>query len=285
MRRYLTALLFAFLVVGGSGCGRQESNRAYVARVGDSYLSQEDVLAALSAVPPGLDSTHAAQQVIDRWVTDELLSQEAVRRRLQEDPEVVRRLADNERSVLISTLVDRLYREVEPASEREIASYFERNRDNLLLREPFLRIRYMTTSDSTAAAEALVTLDSLALSPNPDSTWNGALLASADDPEESAVLSTSYFPASRLFRNVPHLLRAVTPLAAGESTTIFTEDGQFHVIQLVDRVQAGTTPEMEWIVEDIRNRVLIDRRKQMYIDQVQRLRNRALAEGLLEVRE
>jgi hypothetical protein len=143
----------------------------------------------------------------------------------------------------------------------------------------------MSTSDSVTAFGAISVLDSIRVSANPDSVWLATISDHSDDPETATVLSTSYYPASRLFRNIPYLRDAVAPLAPGQSGIVLTDDGLFHVIQLVDRVEAGTTPNMEWIVEDIQNRLLIDKRKQMYVDQVQRLRNRALAEGLLEVRE
>ncbi len=268
-----------------TACSEPEAECDFVARVGEACLSENDLVAALSSVPPGLDSTHAARQVVERWITDELLSQEALRRNLEEDPEVKRRMEENERSVLISTLVDRLYDEVEPANEREIESYFERNIENLRLREPFLRIRYLNTSDSLTSIVAVSVLDSIGGSTNPDSVWLTAISDLSDDPETATVLSTSYFPESRLFRNIPYLRDAVAPLAAGQSGIVLTEDGFFHVIQLVDRVDAGTIPNLEWIIQDIQNRLLIDKRKQMYADQVQRLRNRALAEGLLELRE
>ena len=128
-------------------------------------------------------------------------------------------------------------------------------------------------------------MDSIAVSANPDSVWMSTVSNLGDDPETATVLSTSYFPASRLFRNIPYLQDAVAPLAVGQSGIILTDDGVYHVIQLVDRVDTGTVPNMEWIVQDIQNRLLIDKRKQMYADQVQRLRNRALAEGLLEIPE
>jgi hypothetical protein len=114
--------------------------------------------------------------------------------------------------------------------------------------------------------------------------WIELISDLGENPESSAFLSSSYFPASRLFRNLPYLQDALTSLSPGQSQLILTDDGVYHLIQLVDRVEAGTGPRMAWILEELQNRILIERRKQMYTDQVQRLRNRALAEGLLEIR-
>ena len=55
-----------------------------------------------------LDSADAAAQIVEQWVTNQLLFQEATSRGLRGDPEVQRLLADNERSVLVNALMQRL---------------------------------------------------------------------------------------------------------------------------------------------------------------------------------
>lgn len=267
-----------------AACGSPDLEDEYLARVGNSFLHRDDLALALANLPANLDSTHAADQFIERWVTDELLAQEARERNLQSDPDVRRRLDESERSVLIGTLVSRMYREVELPTEREIRSYFERNAENLTLRESFLRIRYLSTPDSAAAVLAVAVLETLASSQSPDSTWRSIVIASAADPEVCLALSVNYFPESRLFRNIPSLTESTARLRPGQTSPIMSIDGLYHVIHLVDRVPAGTRPNLEWVMDDIRNRLLIDKRKQMYLDQVQRLRNSALARGRLEVR-
>lgn len=267
-----------------AGCGRSDVDGDFLARVGDSYLHRSDLDLALSNLPAGLDSTHAADQFIDRWVTDELLAQEARERNLQNDPDVRRRMEESERSVLIGTLVSRMYSEVASPTEREIRTYFERNVDNLTLRESFLRIRYLSTYDSAAAVLAAAVVDTLDESAGPDSTWRSIVEDSAVDPEVCMALSVNYFPESRFFRNIPELTQSIERLRPGQTAPIIRIDDQFHVIHLVDRVPPGTKPNLEWVIDDIRNRLLIDKRKQMYLDQVQRLRNSALARGRLELR-
>lgn len=277
----LSLLLGLCCLVGA--CGRSESQGDFIARVGDTYLQKEDLSDALSNLPVGLDSAHAADQFINRWVTDELLAMEARERGLQSDPDVRRRMEESERSVLIGTMVSRIYQEVEAPTDREIRAYFDQNMVNLTLRESFLRIRYLSTRDSVAAVLAVAVLDTLDGSVRPDSTWRSIIAASAADPEVCLALSVNYFPESRLFRNIPSLTESIGRLRPGQTADIIQVNHLFHVIHLVDRVPPGTTPNLEWVVDDIRNRLLIDKRKQMYLDQVQRLRNSALARDRLEI--
>jgi hypothetical protein len=57
------------------------------------------------------------------------------------------------------------------------------------------------------------------------------------------------------------------------------------VLQLVKRAAPGTVPPLEWVEDEIHERLRIQSRKQMYARQVQRLRNEALAREALDVRK
>jgi hypothetical protein len=58
----------------------------------------------------------------------------------------------------------------------------------------------------------------------------------------------------------------------------------YHVLHLVDRADAGTIPERAWVEAEIRRRLRLRGRKQMYAREVERLRNEARARGTLDVR-
>jgi hypothetical protein len=50
----------------------------------------------------------------------------------------------------------------------------------------------------------------------------------------------------------------------------------------IERVPAGTPPEFAWVKDDIRRRLVLWRRKQMYARHVERLRNQPRSNGALE---
>jgi hypothetical protein len=50
----------------------------------------------------------------------------------------------------------------------------------------------------------------------------------------------------------------------------------------IERVPAGTPPEFAWVKDDIRRRLVLWRRKQMYARHVERFRNQARSNGTLE---
>ncbi len=283
MKQLATVLSTALLVLL-VGCDDQEARPAYVARVGDQYLLEDDLQRALDKLPARQDSADARRQIVEQWVTTAVLHQEALRRGLQQDAEVQRELNDSERSVLVNSLVTRMYEEndVSP-SPAEMQSYFERHKEQLRLRESFVRVRYLETETRTKAEQARRALQQASVADR-DSVYLETAEQLAARPSFATEISSSYHPESRLFGEKPLVREALDGLADGQTAPIVEVDSIFHVIQLADRVPSGTIPEPEWIEDELVRRLIIQGRKQLYARQVQRLRNEALAREDLEVK-
>lgn len=272
------------VLLGTGGCTGDLGAPDYVARVGDRYLTRAELADAVAALPIRPDSAEASQQVIEQWVTNQLLFQEALDRGLSDEPEVKQLLEESRRSVLVSALISKMYEE-NPAtpSPAELQAYYERNKEQMRLLEPFVRIRYLTTRSAAAAAEVRNGLarggTDLA-----DSTWNAYVGQYATDPDGARTLAQSYVAESRLFMNQQAARQALRTLGAGQVAPVFEADSLHHVLQLVARVPAGTLPEPAWIEEELTRRLVIESRKQLYARQVQRLRTEAMAREALEIR-
>ncbi len=278
-RLTLLAVLAAVLLL--ARCGSEPASADYVARVGDQYLTQAEVSRALEYVPPGRDSTEARAQVIEQWVRGALLYAEAERRTLRADSAVRHQLRQSERSVLVSAVVDRLRSRVPPPTPAEMEAYFEQNREQLRLREPFVRVRYLATDSAAAATAARAALVNAARAGTADSVW--ASIAHRHGAE-AALLGESYYPEQRLLSALPAAQTLLENLPPGTVAPAFEARGRHHVLQLVDRLPAGTPPELAWVEGEVRRRLLMQRRKQMIERQVQRLRNEAASRGTLEIR-
>lgn len=279
------ATLFLILLAGLLGCQPQAAPEQFVARLGDQYLTEEEVAQQLIALPPLQDSTHARQQIVDRWITDQLLLREAHDRGMRDDPEVQRLMADNERSVLISALINKLYEEhTEDLTRAEIQAYFEQHKEQLRLREPFARVRYLATRTATAAQQVQRQLQDAASEAAADSLWSLLVEQHALTPDISLLLSGNLFPQSHLLTNTPALHEALKQLQRGQSVVITEHANLHHLIWLAERVPEGTLPRLSWILDELRPALVIEARKQMYARQVQRLRSEALSREELEIR-
>ena len=275
--RALCLLLLAPL----AGCESPEAPASYVARVGDQYLQEADVERMLEGMGPVPDSTEARQQVIEQWVERSLLLREARRLNLSQDADVQRLLEERRRSTLVGALTNRIYQDMDQApTEEEIRTYFERHQDQLTLREPYVRVRHLTTTAVDSARSARQAL--VAAPGEADSTWRRLSQQYGQDPSRSERLADRFLPQSRLFTQLPYVRDELAALQNGETAPVIEDNNRYHVLQLVRRVPEGAEPELRWVEAEIRRRLRVRHRKQMYAREVQRLRNRAKADGLIE---
>jgi hypothetical protein len=261
--------------------GCSEPDRDYVVKIGDVYLEAEEVEAALINMPPELDSLIARQQYIESWITNELLAQEARKHNLQAEPDVQQKIEASERSVLISEMTSRIEDQMPQVTEEEIKIYFDQNVDELRLRERYLWVRYISTTDSVKAQQAQEELSQLSQSNAPDSLWRSLIRSYAADTAKALVLSSNYFPQSRLFLNNPALRVALNQLNQGETAPVIRINNTYHVMQLVGLVVAGSKPQLAWYREEIRNLLRIQARRQLFTNRVAQLKNEAEASGHL----
>jgi parvulin-like peptidyl-prolyl isomerase len=115
-----------------------------------------------------------------------------------------------------------------------------------------------------------------------DSMWAQLCRRYADQPARARSLAGRFLPESRLFSQLPYVRDELEALREGEIAPLIRDGDRYHLLQLVQRAEAGATPKLEWVAEDIRRRLRIRHRKQMYAREVQRLRNRAKADNLIE---
>ncbi len=274
----LTGLLVctAFIISVLGGCKPVTESDSYLARLGDAILTQEEVNALIKDRSVLLDSADAVSQIVEQWVTNELLYQEALNRGLRGDPDVRRLLADNERSVLIDALVSRvLDAEMQGGpDEAAVQTYFEQHQEKLALREPFVRVHHLIYQDLGAAEVARSAMQTSMLTPV---LPEGGLLA-------NGLSEDAFYPERQMFAATPGIGEAISGLDIGEVFDVFMVDSTYHVVQLMDRLEAGSVPSIDMVRREIRDRVAIDMRKQLYARQVERLRTRALAREELDVR-
>jgi hypothetical protein len=266
-----------------AGCTGAPIQPDFVARLGSESLSRESLSLALEGLALEMDSTAAADRVIDQWVTGQLLYSEAVRRGIDRKPEVRAGVSEAQRAVVVDALMEDLYDDpAETPSDAETQAYFEANRVRLRLVEPYVRVRYLVTGNASTARDAqrqLAAMDSSA-----HIEWEELLLSSSDEPDLSRTLARSLIPETRAFSEYPTVGEAVRTTRPLRTSTVLTDRGRYHVVQVLERIPAGTVPELGWIEQSLRQQLHMESRKLLYARLVERLRNEALAREQLDVR-
>jgi len=263
-------------------CGPTDEPGAYVARVHDATLSQADMQHMMQAVGARQDSAAVAEQVISQWVRNELLYQEAERRGLRDADAVQEQLRESERTILINALVSELHETgaSQPTAE-EVQQYYDRHREHLQLREPYVYLRFAETRNAGTAdsLQALLAEDAL-----PEPRWIRKVQQLAIDPAAAIDLSKHYYPERHVFPAREALRRRLQSMRPGDVARIPTETSVV-VMRLEARAEAGTVPELAWVEDVIRQRLAVQKRKQSFARQVQRLHVEAASRDLLDIPE
>lgn len=283
MPRSLFVSLCAFLWVGCADPAPPPGD--YVARVGTAVLTEADLNATLDALPAGVDSMTARTQFVEQWVTAELMAREAEERGLRDEPEVQRQLVENERAVLAAALLGALYEETSESVDRaDLEAYFQRNRERLRLREPYVRVRLIETDTRARAEAARAAMQQAMLNSRQDSLWEVAARTYAADTSLSLDLARTYVPESRLRGSERAVVwQSLGQLGPGQIGPVLEQGDTFYVLQLLDRAASGSEPQLAWIEDDVRRQVAIQARKQMLARHVQRLRTEAQARDELDL--
>ncbi len=278
-RSLVPAFALSFAIV--AGCQPDGEPEPPVARVGSAVLQEEDLQASLSTIPNTADSVDARQQLVDRWIDSELLYQEALRRNLSAESSVQRRLDESARAVLIDAMVSQLMEEAEVEIRAdEVLAYYERHKEQLRLREPFVQVQYLSGDDPDSLQLAH---DMLRGAENADSLFLELVARFGEDASMSLSLASSFVPESQLFVGQPAVADAVRGLQPGEVASVLEVDEAFHLVRLVDRAGAGSVPEMAWVEDVIRQQLAVEARRKLYERRIQRLRMEALSRNRLQV--
>lgn len=233
LRWVLLVLLAAILL---AACDRHEDQGPIVARVGDAVLTAAELEARL---PDDLDGDLAAAErahTIETWVREELLYQEALARRLDQRAHLQQLLEQTRRGLLVADLLDTEFEGWEvKISESSIQQYYEQHRDEFLFFQPQVRARHIllrTLSDADARLRALQ---------RGDSFGDQALQHSQDQDTRLSGGDLGYFSEE----DDPLLWDLCQNLKLNSLSKPIRSESGYHIIQVLDRREAGTPKELD----------------------------------------
>jgi len=221
------ALLLPVLILAAAaffpGCPSKPEGDV-IARVGKDYLTKEQLDAL---VPEGSVDRTNLPQVLDKWVSNTLMYQEALRRGLDKDPEVVEYLDRLRRDYLVNTLLERITTAVS-VGQNELVEYFDKHRDEFSYEVKILRI---------------VLQDSVLAERTRQEIADGADFSRLAAERSQDVLLEAGQESRYFARGVgdprmggdPDVEDAIFALAAGEVSGVIASQEGYQIVKLVDR--------------------------------------------------
>jgi hypothetical protein len=136
MRR-LIPLFCVILALGacqntpGGGAASEADRKDYVARVGDSYLTMDDITDEYGMLPPDVQEMFASpkgmEDLTEELIKKEVLFLEAKKMGLEKDPEVTKRLENYRKRLLVEKLLGDAIKKADPVTDQQIKDFYDNN--------------------------------------------------------------------------------------------------------------------------------------------------------------
>lgn len=226
----------------------------YLARVGNSALSEDDFFASLPEEFRGLLTAEEKRAYLNRWVDTELLYLAARDRGLLENAELQRRLEQQRREFIANQLLQAVLAERVQVSEGEVSDYYSAH-----LEEYSSEYRYREiVVDSQAEAEEL----HRRLVGNPAGfarlAEQRSLASSARQGGDMGWLAKGAMP--------PEVEERLTKLSPQEISAPFETAWGWTIIQFSERRRSDKTLALPEVREEILRRLTMERRRAVYAE-------------------
>jgi peptidyl-prolyl cis-trans isomerase C len=247
-----------------ASCSAAQEQEQVVARVEEAVLTNSELENLLPA-ELGMDQGPAEKaQFVEQWVEEQLLYQEALDRKLDQNPRTQQLLEQAHRDLLVAALLNAEFEGQDTqVSEASIQQYYAENREQFRRTKPEIRALHIllaTEADAAAKRQALR---------NGASFEELARLHSLDQETKVRGGDLGYFSAD----DNPALWEACRGLPFKTlSEPIQTQYG-YHLIQVLDRQEAGTIKELDQVRPQIVDTLVRQDYKQRLAELISRLKS------------
>jgi hypothetical protein len=264
----LRSFLFVALAATLFGCQPKGTSGNAVARIDDRTLTLEEIQSHLDTTR-GMSEAQM-QQYIQRWLADELLYREAVRRGLDRSEELANRLEDIRRQLAINALLEKeIYTPQSlESTEKEMEDYYGAHRKEFLLVHDVALVSYALFHDrdaATAVRNAVVK----------GTPWWQALKQNAGSGkpmQQYIVRVDSAYEAQASFYPVELWRVAANATNRDPCFPISTTDG-YYLVVVWKLMKQGQPADLKYVESEIRNRLGVDRRRRAYTGFLENLRS------------
>jgi len=249
-----------------------------IARVGGQYLTVKQALNEIPAVAIENDSLQALINYRNDWIQQQLLLQEAKRLRINSNSDVKKRIQKATDDILIQAIRDYLLSQENEnllVTRQEARNYYQKNKDEFTLKEKYVRYRHLT-ANSMADAQGAKN-DLLRAVP-----WETVVERYSVNPSQNLNESERFWPVSMAATDIGILNRYLNIIGINEISPITQVGNEYHFVQLLEERSAGEHPDLEWLISQIEDWLLLEKRRRFYGSYVKNLYLQAEANNEIE---
>jgi peptidyl-prolyl cis-trans isomerase C len=250
-----------------------------IAAFGCAKKVKEDIVATVNGRPitvtmldekieklPQYYQSFAAQhkkEIVDEMIIEELLYDEAIKRKLHNDPDMKELINDARRKILISRVIEDETKKSAPVSDDDVSAYYEQNKEKYMVPE-MVRASHILTSTEEEAIKAKGELERGA---------DFAAVASeySKDLTKDRGGDLGYFKKGQM---IPEFENAAFSLKPGETSDVIKTRFGYHIIHLNDRKPA-TYRSFEEVEENVRTSIMRDRQRSSFDEFTESLKDKS----------
>lgn len=257
MKKILPLIPLFFLLI--VGCKKEKGT--IIARVGKSTLTLEKLNSAIPLEYRARVSLEDKKQLVESWISTELVYEKAVREGIAEQPEVAEQIEQLKRQVVINQWLykyayDRIF-----VSEEDLKNEYDKNRGKY---ENEIKVAHIVTSTEANALEVKKRL-------NAGEDFEKLAKEYSIDPsgKKGGILGYIKLGDTALpeFEAAAFSLKKI-----GDISDIVQTAQGLHIIKLLGRRKIKNPPKFEDVKEDIRDKLLMQKQTALLDSLLQQLR-------------
>jgi len=254
------AFLITFTAVSLISCGKESSQKNFVARVNNSYLTSEELA---SMIDTNKASNFYKNEVIRNWINKEILYQTAVKDGILKEDKFKSVIEDSKKELAASFLIKKLYEDEKVSySLNDLEDYYIQHTNEFARFYDSYLINMIAFSDEDKAVQ----FRSIVL----ESDWENALTVFKGDTSIKKIRTNQLLYDYEI--HPVTLLRVVTDLNPNEiSIVLKDENGNFTVIQEVQQFKKGTIPPFEVIKPEVVDRFVAEKKEALIKNYIKEL--------------
>ncbi|MEX0723968.1 MAG: peptidylprolyl isomerase [Gracilimonas sp.] len=255
------------------------SSEIVLAEVGNQVLTKEH---ARSEIPPHIfedDSATAYLNFRDEWVQRQIILQEADRLNFSNRQDVQKRLQRLEEEYILQSVQDYIISEFEEGmevSDQEARNYYQQNKDKFTLEERYVRYRHVIAESNADAERAKRELMQAV-------EWETVAERYSKYSDLKIRESDRFWPISIAGGDISMLNRYLRIIGPSEISPTYRSGNEFHFVQLTEERPAGDHPDLDWLIDQIKEWLILEKRKRAFNTYVKNLYLQAQANNEIKI--
>ena len=243
------AVLGLLLLGAVSGCKQEQAPKkptgTVVARVGNAYLTLEDLQASIPTEYSYVITREHNIQYVKQWINTELLYQEALHLKIDQEPAIRARLEKMRRDMLSSEVINRSSSHSgAEVDEQAVREYYESNRDQFVREANVVRYDDIVVDDLNLAWRIRNTVT--------HETFRSVAKANSKVPVDGLDESTPYVPLDAI---PPKVRNAIVAAAVPSITGPYSAEDGIHILRVIGKGDKGTIATVDEARDEIVSRL------------------------------